>query len=251
MAPETKERILASAVSICENIGYRGAGTVEFILDDDQSFYFLEMNTRLQVEHPVTEMVTGFDLVELQLKVAEGEDFNFGQKDIKQQGHSIEVRLYAEDPDNDFLPSIGTISRIGETSQSGVRFDSGYSDGDQITINFDPMLAKLIVDGKDRNEAVNKMLYSLDELPLLGVKTNREYLKRILQHSNFLSGEFFTHFVTTFKDDLKAKPLETPVVAQAIAAHIVVQQGVFTPTGGVAATAITTPWDSLTNFRNV
>jgi acetyl/propionyl-CoA carboxylase alpha subunit len=251
LTSETKKSILDSAVSICENIGYRGAGTVEYILDDDQSFYFLEMNTRLQVEHPVTEMVTGFDLVELQLKVAQGEQFTFSQSEVMQEGHSIEVRLYAEDPDNNFLPSIGRIDKIGETSLSGVRFDSGYSDGDEITINFDPMLAKLIVDGKDRSEAVAKMLHSLDELSFLGVKTNREYLKRILRHPNFLSGEFYTHFVTTFEEDLKPQAFDESVVAQAIAAHLVAGQGAG-PNHLASGDMVTaTSWDSLTNFRNV
>jgi acetyl/propionyl-CoA carboxylase alpha subunit len=214
-----RNEICQTAVKIAETMKYEGAGTVEFILDKDGKFYFLEMNTRLQVEHPITEMVTGLDLVEQQIRVARGEELTFKQEDIKQSGHALEVRLYAEDPDNGFLPATGRIACVGQNQQIGVRLDTGYEDGNEVTVSFDPMLAKLIVHSPNREGSIAKMLVALEEHPFLGIKTNREYLFRILGHKSFLEGETFTHFVETYKEDLMPKPFTDLDKAIAIASH--------------------------------
>ncbi|MDO9181947.1 MAG: biotin carboxylase N-terminal domain-containing protein, partial [Bacteriovorax sp.] len=192
LSPELRAKMTAAALKITRGISYIGAGTIELILDTDGEFCFLEMNTRLQVEHPVTEMVTGLDLVRLQILVAQGEKLPFEQNDIKQTGHAIEVRLYAEDPDNDFLPSIGTIKKIGCTNLRDTRLDCGYVDGNEVTISFDPMLAKLISWGENRNLAADKLNLALNEVVFLGVKTNRDYLKRILSLAEYRQGLTYT-----------------------------------------------------------
>ncbi len=190
-----REEMCATAVKIAEGIDYQGAGTIEFILDQDGAFYFLEMNTRLQVEHPVTEMVTGFDLVELQIEAANGEAFDFKQEDIEQMGHAIECRIYAEDPDNEFLPTTGRIQKIEVDASTDYRLDCGYYDGSSISTNYDPMLAKLIVYGEDREEAIEQMQIALNSVVFGGTKTNRDYLKRLLNHDKFLAGDIHTHFI--------------------------------------------------------
>lgn len=218
-----RQQICETAVKIASGIDYRGAGTIEFILAPDKSFYFLEMNTRLQVEHPVTEMVTGHDLVKLQILAAAGEEFPFAQDDIKQEGHSLEMRIYAEDPDNEFLPSIGQIHHVGRTSQEGVRLDSGFEDQNFVSIDFDPMLAKLIVHSQERKCSIEKALLALDDYPFAGIKTNRDYLKRILTHSVFRSGEIHTHFIKDHASELKPQLL-TPVQQSMIIACALVHQ---------------------------
>jgi len=201
---------------------YIGAGTIELILDTDGEFYFLEMNTRLQVEHPVTEMVTGLDLVRLQILVAQGEKLPFKQEDLKIIGHAIEVRLYAEDPDNDFLPSIGTIKKIGEPSLRNTRLDCGYVDGNEVTISFDPMLAKLISWGETRNLAADKLNLALNEVVFIGVKTNRDYLKRILSLPEYRQGFTFTNFCKNLWRATKTKKKTNEEIALAIAAAILI-----------------------------
>jgi len=224
LSPALRQEICENAAKIAQTMKYEGAGTVEYILDKDNSFYFLEMNTRLQVEHPITEMVTGFDLVELQLKVAMGEKLAFTQEDIKQSGHALEVRLYAEDPDNGFLPATGKIACVGQNQQIGVRLDTGYEDGNAVTVSFDPMLAKLIVHAPNRSASIAKMMTALEDHPFLGLKTNREYLFRILRHKSFIEGVTFTHFVETFKDDLGPIALSKLDQALAIAAYHLFQE---------------------------
>ncbi len=211
---ELRKKMTDAAVKITKTINYHGAGTVELILDG-QDFYFLEMNTRLQVEHPVTEMVTGFDLVELQLIAASGQAFDFSQDDIKQVGHAIECRIYAEDPDNDFMPAIGRLEYIGDALDQ-VRLDTGYKNGNSITVNFDPMIAKVITWGAERNEAIGTMIAGLNHLPFEGLTTNNDYLVRILKHEAFLEGNTYTHFVKTYEEDLA--PAE--VYAEEIAATL-------------------------------
>lgn len=220
VTPELRLKMTEAAIKITSGINYIGAGTIELILDTDGRFYFLEMNTRLQVEHPVTEMVTGLDLVSLQILVARGEELPFKQADIKQVGHAIEVRLYAEDPDNDFLPSIGQIKKIGVTTLRDTRLDCGYVDGNVVSISFDPMLAKLISWAENRDLAANKLALALDEVVFLGVRTNRDYLKRILNLAEFRNGTTFTHFVKTYEEKLRPKKKTNEEVALAIAAAI-------------------------------
>lgn len=245
LSKELRAEMCAAALKITKGINYLGAGTVEFILDTDGKFYFLEMNTRLQVEHPVTEMVTGMDLVKMQIQVARGEKLNLSQDDIKQKGHAIEVRLYAEDPDNEFLPSTGKINFIGTPKVRNSRFDCGFVAGNEVTIQFDPMLAKLIVWGETRVEATTKMLRALDETPFLGVKTNHDYLKRIFKTEEYQKGLTFTHFVKTNQEKLKPVALDTALLASAIALKEF-QEGVVFEDRSKGSV-----WESLSGFRVV
>jgi acetyl/propionyl-CoA carboxylase alpha subunit len=190
------------------------------MLDRDSNFYFLEMNTRLQVEHPITEIVTQTDLVELQIKIASGEKLDINQSDIIQTGHAIECRLYAEDPDNNFLPSIGVLGHIGPGTMDGVRYDGGFVEGNEVTINFDPMLAKIIGHGANRDEAIVNMNKALNNYLFCGVKTNRDYLRRILFNNNFINGITYTSFVETNADALAVTELSTSQKAEIIATLI-------------------------------
>ena len=189
-----------AAVDVARSCGYVGAGTVEFLLEGDESFWFLEMNTRLQVEHPVTEAVTGLDLVELQLRVAAGEQLPFAQEDVVLMGHAIEARLYAEDPDRGFLPQTGRILRW--SPPAGARVDHGVTEGGDVSPHYDPMLGKVIVHGADRAEALRLLDAALQELVLLGVTSNRPYLQRILRHPTFAAGGATTRFLEECADDL-------------------------------------------------
>ena len=206
-----REKICKTAVHICQEIGYRGAGTVEFILDEEggkeRPFYFLEMNTRLQVEHPITEMVTGYDLVELQIRVAQGEKLELVQEKITQNGHALEVRIYAEDPDQNFLPTTGTLGAIGQTRLSSTRLECGYLEGAVIGIQYDPMIAKLCSHSYDRPSNIKKMGHLLEDYPFLGLTTNTGHLKRILGHPRFKEGKTLTHFIQTYQKDLAPKKL--------------------------------------------
>ena len=250
-APNLNEKLRAeicdTAVKISSGINYRGAGTVEFILAPDGHFYFLEMNTRLQVEHPVTEMVTGHDLVKYQILVAQGEALPVRQSDIKQKGQSIECRIYAEDPDNNFMPSIGTIERIGTPTLRDVRLDCGFKDGSSVGVNYDPMLAKLIVWGEDRKIAIAKTIQSLDEVLFLGVKTNRDYLKRILGHEKFISGHTHTHFIPDHGEELSPRELSQDEIAKFIAAMSFAPMSKATV---ISSASLKNPWTELTGFRN-
>ena len=240
-------KICETAVQISSGINYRGAGTVEFILAPDGNYYFLEMNTRLQVEHTVTEMVTGHDLVKYQIMVAQGERLPVTQNEVKQKGQSIECRMYAEDPDNNFMPSIGKIDRIGIPTLRDVRLDCGYLDGTEVGVNYDPMLAKLVVWGETREIAISKSIHSLDEVLFLGVKTNRDFLKRILAHQDFVAGKTHTHFIPDHSSDLEPKDKTDQDLADLIAAMSFVQKKKVFGGGGQR---LSNPWTDLTGFRN-
>ena len=175
-----------------------GAGTVEFILENNTNFYFLEMNTRIQVEHPVTEMITGIDLVQEQIKIARGEKLSFIQEDIKATGHSLEVRVYAEDPMNNFLPDIGTLEKYIQPTGEGVRVDDGFEEGMAIPIYYDPMISKLITHGATRKEAIERMTKAIDDYKIEGVKTTMPFCKFAINHEAFVSGNFDTHFVPKY-----------------------------------------------------
>jgi acetyl/propionyl-CoA carboxylase alpha subunit len=191
-----RERICKSAVAVARAISYTNAGTVEFILAPSGEFYFIEVNTRLQVEHPVTEMTTGLDLVKLQIEIAEGKPLSMAQEHVTQHGHAIEARLYAEAPNNNFLPAIGMIQQWDTGSPvEGVRIDTGVERGVQVGIHYDPLLAKLIAYGADRQTALRKLIYALNHLVAAGVQTNREFLIRVLEHPDFCSGPYDTSFV--------------------------------------------------------
>jgi acetyl-CoA carboxylase biotin carboxylase subunit len=180
------------ATRAAEAVNYVGAGTVEFLLDVNQDFYFLEMNTRLQVEHPITELVTGVDLVEQQIRIAAGEEIPFKQEELEQRGHAIEVRVYAEDPDNNFLPSPGKIKKLHVPQGAGVRDDGGYYSGSEVSLHYDPMISKFVVHAEDREKSRKRMLRCLDEYVVQGIDTNLEFLKDSLQYEDFINGKYDT-----------------------------------------------------------
>lgn len=186
------------AVDVARSVNYTGAGTVEFIMDDDLNFYFLEMNTRLQVEHPVTELITGLDLVKEQIKIARGEALSFKQEDLTITGHALELRVYAEDPANNFLPDIGTLQIYKVPQGPGVRVDDGFEQGMEIPIYYDPMIAKLITYGSNRAEAIERMIRAIDEYQITGITTTLGFGKFVMQHEAFTSGDFDTHFVKKY-----------------------------------------------------
>ncbi len=195
LTPERRAEIAAAAVAAARAIGYSNAGTVEFVVDADGMFYFLEVNTRLQVEHPVTEAVVGLDLVQLQIQIARGAPLPFRQADLKLNGHAIEARIYAEDPFNDFLPSTGTLLSWQESPRAGVRYDAGVASGSEVTIYYDPMLAKVIAHAPTRAEAAQRLARALDDTVVFGVRTNLPLLTRVLRHPEFLAGNLDTHFL--------------------------------------------------------
>lgn len=213
------------AVDVARAVNYVGAGTVEFILDENLDFFFLEMNTRLQVEHPVTELITGIDLVKEQIKIARKEKLTYTQEDLKINGHAVELRVYAEDPLNNFLPDIGTLETYRTPKGNGVRVDDGFEEGMEIPIYYDPMIAKLIAYGKDRKEAIDRMVRAIDEYEITGIQTTLGFGKFVMQHEVFTSGKFDTHFVEKYfnADSLKNDHEDEAFIA-AIAAVMALQQ---------------------------
>jgi acetyl-CoA carboxylase biotin carboxylase subunit len=206
-----RAKIGEAAVNVAKSCNYEGVGTVEFLLDKDKNFYFLEMNTRLQVEHPVTEMTTGLDLVEEQIKVARGEELWLKQEDVPLNGHAIEIRVNAEDPENDFLPDLGKIVYYDRPKGLGIRVDDGYEQGMTIPLQYDPMIAKLIVFGKDRNEAIEKTLKALDEYKIAGISTTLGFARFAVNHEAFRDGSFTINFVG---DHFKAEYLRKEISAE-------------------------------------
>jgi len=195
LTPEIREAMGKCAVDVARSCGYYGAGTVEFIVDEKLNFYFLEMNTRLQVEHPVSEMITGVDLVRQMIYVAEGKVLEIKQEDLKINGHAMEVRVYAEDPTNNFLPDVGTLHTYVRPQGNGVRVDDGFEQGMAIPIYYDPMIAKLITYAATRQEAIEKMVRAIDEYEITGVQTTLGFCRFVMLHGAFTSGQFDTHFV--------------------------------------------------------
>jgi acetyl-CoA carboxylase biotin carboxylase subunit len=212
-----------AAMAAAKAAGYVNAGTVEFLADDFKNFYFLEMNTRLQVEHPVTELVTGIDLAVEQIKIAAGEKLSFSQNDIKIGGHAIECRIYAEDPSSGFLPSTGIISTYHEPAGPGARVDSGVYEGAEISVYYDPMIAKLLAFGQDRSQALSRMLRALEEYRITGIATNIDFHKAILQHREFAAGHLSTHFIGMHykpSDDFPEALAEAAALASALTEHL-------------------------------
>lgn len=198
LTPEKRKAMGEAAVNVAKSCGYFGAGTVEFIVDDKLDFYFLEMNTRLQVEHPVTEAITGLDLVKLQIKIAEGEELPLKQEDVKQFGHAIEIRVYAEDPTNNFLPDIGTLEIYRRPQGHGIRVDDGFEQGMEIPFYYDPLIAKLICHGEDRHAAISKMIRAIEEYEIVGLETTLDFCLFVMNHDAFRSGNFDTQFVQKY-----------------------------------------------------
>jgi len=218
LTPELRSEMAKAAKDAARAVDYVGAGTIEFLVDADRNFYFLEMNTRLQVEHPVTELITGLDLVALQILVAEGEELPLEQEDVTMEGHAVECRIYAEDPRDNFLPSTGTLTKHRIPSGNGVRVDSGVEEGQEITINYDPMISKLCTYGNDRQHAIKRMLRALDEYEIAGCRTTIPFCKYVLTHESFTSGDYDTHFVPDYFSAQKldaADPLDDEVKALA------------------------------------
>jgi len=214
-----RENMGAAAVRVAKACDYVGAGTVEFLIDDDHNFYFLEMNTRLQVEHPVTELITGIDLVEQQIKVANGETLSFTQEDLKINGHAVELRVYAEDPLNDFLPSVGNLEVYKLPEGNGIRVDNGFEEGMEVPIYYDPMLAKLITYGKTREAAIQLMVEAIDSYEVEGIQTTLPFGKFVFENDAFRSGNFNTHFVKNnySPEKLKAQFTEEAELAAKVA----------------------------------
>ena len=195
LSEKTKKAMSEVSKQLCKAVNYHGAGTLEYLVDRDENFYFLEMNTRLQVEHPVTEWVTGLDLVELQIRAAFGEKIKLEEKDCTPKGHSIEVRIYAEDPDNKFFPSPGTLKNVVWPHGTGIRIDSGIEPGSEISLFYDPMIAKISTWHETREGAIQRMIQALRETRLEGVITNKDFLLQILSHPDYVSGKTSTTFV--------------------------------------------------------
>lgn len=214
-----QKRICDTAVQIAKSAHYRNAGTVEFIMEPSGEFYFLEMNTRIQVEHPITEAITGVDIVEQQIRVARGETLSYSQDDINLKGHAIEVRLYAEDADNDFAPSTGPL--LVYRSADGVRFDNGFNEGQDVTSAFDPMLAKIVVHADTRGQAIKEMVRGCEESLVMGVTTNADFLVRALNHPAFINADTHTGFIDEHKEalmspELSKKELQVLLTAAAL-----------------------------------
>ena len=206
LTPELRVKMAEAAIKAAKGCDYVGAGTIEFLVDKHRDFFFLEMNTRLQVEHPVTEMISGVDLVAMQILVAEGKELPFKQDDLSINGHSIECRIYAEDPEDNFLPSTGMLYKHRVPTGDGIRVDAGVEEGQEVTINYDPMISKLTVHGKDRQAAINKMLRALDEYEIVGCKTTIPFCEFTLKHPDFVEAKYDTHFV---KDHFNPEQLES------------------------------------------
>jgi acetyl-CoA carboxylase biotin carboxylase subunit len=206
MTKKLREVMGKAAVAAAEAVGYTNAGTIEFMVDGKLNFYFMEMNTRLQVEHPITEATTGVDLAKWQLRIADGMELSLKQEELFQRGHALECRIYAEDPANGFLPSIGTLEKVELPQGPNIRNDTGVETNYQVSPYYDPMLAKLIVSSENREESINKMIWALSHYVVLGVTTNISFLKKVLDHEKFRKGVITTHFIDEyFRDMTKAK----------------------------------------------
>jgi acetyl-CoA carboxylase biotin carboxylase subunit len=206
------------AVQAAKAVDYVGAGTIEFLVDSKRDFYFLEMNTRIQVEHPITEMVTGVDLVRTQIEVAAGAPLPFRQEDVRQRGWAVECRVYAEDPENNFLPAPGRIHRLSEPGGLGIRNDTGVYEGFEVSIHYDPMISKLVAWGATRDEAIDRMERALGEYVIHGPTTNIEFHRWILRHPRFRAGDFDTRFIQQEFKGLPKAPEGLERIALAAAA---------------------------------
>ncbi len=257
MSGELRKAMGEAAVRAAEAIGYEGAGTVEFLLDEDGSFYFMEMNTRLQVEHPVTELITGQDLVEWQLKAASGQTLPLKQDDVQINGHAVEVRIYAEDPDNDFLPATGKLEYLRTPEENRyVRVDTGVREGDEVSIYYDPMIAKLIVWDENRDRAMQRMSQALTEYRIAGMKTNTHFLKRLIDNTAFRAAELDTGFIEKHEEDLFSAALgnnrggshsANPLALAAL--YTLLKQGQQRQTEAVHSHDTTSPWHQFNGWR--
>jgi 3-methylcrotonyl-CoA carboxylase alpha subunit len=247
LSMDIRDQMGQAAVNAARAVGYVNAGTVEFIVTPGDDFFFLEMNTRLQVEHPVTECVTGLDIVKLQFAVAAGEPLPITQPDVSQRGHAIECRIYAEDPHNNFLPAVGPILTFIPPEGPGVRVDSGIQPGDEITIHYDPMIAKLIVYDRSRTDAIARMQRALADTVILGTTTNLAFLQVLLEHPAFLAGEIDTQFIDANLGSLLPESLSLPDTALIVAALADMHDA--GANRRFVSTDIHTPWSKADGFR--
>ena len=226
LTPQLREQMGQCAVQVAQACQYLGAGTVEFLLDEHKNFYFLEMNTRLQVEHPVTELITGLDLVKEQIKIARGEALSFTQQDLHITGHAMELRVYAEDPRNNFLPDIGKLTTYKRPQGPGVRVDDGFEEGMEIPVYYDPMIAKLVTFGQTRQEAIDRMIRAISEYQITGIENTLAFGNFVMRHPAFRAGNFDTHFIDQhFKPEyLDAPPNEAEQQIAAVLAAYLFQQ---------------------------
>ena len=256
LTPALRQRMGDAAVAVARAAGYRNAGTIEFLLDPSTaSFYFLEMNTRLQVEHPITEQVVGVDLVAAQIRIAAGEPLAWSQEQLSQRGHAIELRIYAEDPLQRYLPQAGPLLLYREPVMPGIRVDSGFIEGDEIGVHYDPLIAKLIAYGESREAARRRALAALRSFPILGLKTNATLLLDLLDHPRFVSGDVDTHFLDAEAETLRARlAVEPPAAVHVVAGAISGED----PGGPSPATRLSAearrakaddPWSTLHNTQ--
>jgi len=250
ITPEIRAKMGQTAINVAKASGYYNAGTVEFLYAGEGKYYFLEVNTRLQVEHPVTEEVIGLDLVEEQIRIAAGQPLRYKQSDIVQRGHSVEVRIYAEDPAQNFIPSPGKILFMKEPSGPGIRHDCGVYSGWNVPTNYDPILSKLIAWGPDRETSIDRLIAALNDFPVLGISTTVEFLAKVLQHPDFRSGATFTDFIDKNFPGGKIPPavpnyLDLALIAAALAETAApAGQG-----GGSQKTAVFDPWQAVGNWQ--
>ena len=240
-----------TAKRVIKESGYTNAGTVEFLLDKNKNFYFLEVNARIQVEHPVTEFVTGIDLVKLQIRIAAGEPLPFRQEDVQQKGHAIECRIYAEDPENNFLPSLGTIHFVQEPTGPWVRTDSGLFSGIEVSMYYDPILSKLIVWGQDRNDAIHRMKNALENYIILGIKTQIPFLKAVIEHSEFVTGNTDTNFLKHHFTNWKMPDLDKNEISMALAAAAIHDMTNSKAPIRVEKGSHSTPWNKVGSWEIV
>jgi acetyl-CoA carboxylase biotin carboxylase subunit len=243
--PELRKRMGEDAVKVAKAAGYSNAGTVEFLLDRQGSYYFLEVNTRVQVEHPVTELTTGVDLVKAQIRIASGEKLWIKPGELRQQGHAIECRIYAEDPENGFLPSAGKILYLREPFGPGIRNDSGIYSGFTVPVYYDPILSKLLVWAGDRNEAIERMRIALSDYIVLGIKTNIAFLSRIIVHPEFASGGTYTSFLDDHFSDYRGETDRRKFLTEALVAASLIPTRKAASNKVAAEDEFLTPWETL------
>ncbi len=253
VSPEIRKAMGQSAVRIAQACQYSGAGTVEFLMDENRDFYFLEMNTRLQVEHPVTEMITGLDLVELQVQVARGQKLPLTQDQVQLSGHSVELRVYAEDPSTGFLPDTGTLTTWRPAEGPGIRVDSGYQEGMEVPVYYDPMLAKLVSHGPDRETAIERLRLAIRDFQVEGVSTTLPFGEFVLNHPAFRDGSFSTHFVSEyFTPELlqgQPSPKELHAALAALMFHLDDAPQTAAPAQSHSAESVESPWRNRARLR--
>jgi 3-methylcrotonyl-CoA carboxylase alpha subunit len=251
LSPVVRAQMGEAAITAARAIGYRGAGTVEFLLDTDDAFYFMEMNTRLQVEHPVTEMITGQDLVEWQLRVAAGEPLPLAQDQLEIHGHAFEARVYAEDPDQDFLPATGTLAFLQPPEESAhVRVDTGVLQGDSISIHYDPMIAKLIVWDEDRDRALTRLARALRDYRIAGTTTNVEFLYNLISVPAFRAAELDTGFIERHREQIfRSGDREDPALVALAALYLLLRRELAAGDFAAASVDPWSPWHSARSWR--